>query len=161
MKRKILFLVFIILALATALIFYLQKNKQPEICLKSNCYFVEIARTQTERERGLMDRNNLGKNEGMLFINEKEGIYPFWMKNVLIPLDIIWFNKSKEVVFMAIGAEPCKDECQLIYPDQNAQYILEVNSGEINRMNLQLGNKAEFNIDRGRASVSLSNLIKL
>ena len=161
MKRKILFLIFVILLIAIGSLVFVLKTKKNKVCLKSNCYFVEIARTQEEKERGLMDRNNLGKNEGMLFINDQEGIYPFWMKNVLIPLDIIWFNKSKEVVFMAISAEPCKDECQLIYPDQNAQYILEVNAGEINRMNLQLGNKAEFNIDRGRASVSLSNLIKL
>ena len=60
-------------------------------------------------KNGLMFRENMDSDRGMLFIFEKEGEYPFWMKNTLIPLDIIWINKDKEVVFISENAQPCEE----------------------------------------------------
>src|ERR1035437_263623 len=59
------------------------------VCFKQNCFSVELAKTSAEQERGLMYRTELDKDKGMLFIFYNEGIYPFWMKNTLIPLDMI------------------------------------------------------------------------
>lgn len=91
---------------------------------------VELADTPEERKTGLMYRESLLQNRGMLFIYENEAIRTFWMKNTLIPLDMIFLNKDFEIVDILEGVPPCeKDPCP-IYPSKGeAQYVLEVNSG--------------------------------
>ena len=54
-----------------------------------------------------MFRESLNENSGMLFIFPKEDFHNFWMKNTLIPLDIIWINSAKEIVFIENNAQPC------------------------------------------------------
>ena len=66
-----------------------------EVCLKEKCFSVELAKTSAEQAKGLMFRENLSIDKGMLFIFEKEEIYPFWMKDHLIPLDIIGIDKAR------------------------------------------------------------------
>jgi len=56
----------------------------------------EIAKTEEERARGLMFRDRLGENEGMLFIFEEPDFYSFWMKNMKFPIDIIWLSEEKK-----------------------------------------------------------------
>lgn len=107
-----------------------------------DCFTIEVAKTQTEQERGLMGRDHLDKDKGMLFIFEKEGNHPFWMKDTLIPLDIVWINQNKEIVFIAENTQPCgKGECPPIDPKQNAMYALEINGGLSNQIGLKVGDE--------------------
>jgi len=146
MKRKfILPITFLVLAAAAFALITSQKEKQSQVCFNNNCFFVELARTQEERSRGLMFRESLAPDQGMLFIFEEEGDYPFWMKNTFIPLDIIWLNKEKVIVFIKENAQPCQGEfCPLIDPHQNAKYVLEVKEGVAEKVNLKIGQKADF-----------------
>lgn len=75
--------------------------------IKDDEYKLKVADTGKKRSQGLMYIENLPKNEGMLFVFEKSGIYPFWMKNTKIPLDIIWLNSDKQVVYIKENASPC------------------------------------------------------
>lgn len=87
-----------------------------------------------------MGRNELGENQGMLFIYDKESIYPFWMKDTLIPLDMIWLDKDMKVVEIQENALPCRrDPCDIYMPVNKAQYILEVYGGWTHRHNLNIG----------------------
>jgi len=116
-----------------------------QACFNNHCFKVEIAKTSTQRSRGLMFRKSLDEDKGMLFVYDKEGEYSFWMKSTLIPLDIIWFNKDKEIVFISKDTQPCiEDECQPIYPNTNAQYVLEINSGLTDKLNMNIGDKLDF-----------------
>ena len=91
---------------------------------------VEIADTDPVRERGLMLREQLAPNEGMVFVFPVAGFYPFWMKNTLIPLDMIWLDASGHVVSVAQSVPPCKaDPCPTYPPAGNALYVVEVVSG--------------------------------
>lgn len=91
---------------------------------------VEIADTEPVRERGLMFRDHLGPNEGMVFVFPASGFYPFWMKNTLIPLDMIWLDARGRVVSIAQSVPPCKaDPCPSFPPAGNATYVVEVVSG--------------------------------
>ena len=119
-------------------------EKEKSVCFAENCFFVEIADTPEKKSQGLMYREKLAENRGMLFIFDKEGNYSFWMKNTLIPLDIIWLNENKEVVFIKNNAQPCQNECPAIKPDAEAKYVLEINSGLANKINLNLGDKLIF-----------------
>ena len=80
----------------------------------------------------------------MLFVNQREGLYPFWMKNTLIPLDIIWIGKDKKVAFIATNAQPCLETCEAIKPTCPAQYILEVNAGFIEKYQIMVGQRLDF-----------------
>ena len=106
--------------------------------------FTEIADEPEEWTKGLMFREYLGEKEGMLFIfnDNKERI--FWMKNTLIPLDIIFISDSLEIVNIA-EADPCgADPCALYNSEMPAKYVLEVNKGFSKRNNLQVGNSLEI-----------------
>ncbi len=105
----------------------------------------EIASTPREKARGLMFREKLAGDEGMLFIYQKEGIYQFWMKNTKIPLDIIWIDKDKKIVFIKKDARPCATSCELFSSGINSKYVLEVNSGFSEKNGLKIGDIAEFN----------------
>jgi uncharacterized membrane protein (UPF0127 family) len=106
----------------------------------------ELAYTDETRMRGLMFRESLPADSGMLFIFPFVDQHSFWMKNTLIPLDIIWINERKEIVYFAT-AEPCKaDPCGSYAPMQKAKYVLEVNGGFAKKHNLKVGNRIEFTI---------------
>ena len=114
-------------------------------------FSVEVAQTRSERARGLMHREQLEPDEGMLFVYEKEGERSFWMKNTLIPLDIIWIDADKEVVFIHERAQPCKVEpCPKISPDVKASYVLELNAGSVEKIGLSVGDKLEFDIEQSQ-----------
>ncbi|MDO8264956.1 MAG: DUF192 domain-containing protein [Candidatus Parcubacteria bacterium] len=118
-----------------------------KVCFEEDCFITETALTQEEKAKGLMFRENLEQNKGMLFVFNKEGEYSFWMKNTLIPLDIIWMNEYKEVVFISKNSRPCNTEdCLSISPGVDAKYVLELNAGTADNIGLSAGGKAVFDI---------------
>jgi hypothetical protein len=121
--------------------------KQSQICINDHCFQVELAKTPEDRAQGLMFRKDLDDNKGMLFIFEEEDIYPFWMKNTLIPLDILWINIKKEIVFIYKNAHPCITEpCPIINPGRKAKYVLELKGGSSDKIGLVEGDKVLFDI---------------
>lgn len=82
----------------------------------------------------------------MLFIFDSSGDYPFWMKNTLIPLDIIWISKDKKVVDIKENAKPCRSEmCETYSPKSDAKYVLEINGGLANKYKIKVGDALSFN----------------
>ncbi len=102
---------------------------------------VEIAKTQKQKEIGLMGRKKLALGNGMLFIFEKQGIQRVWMKNTLIPLDVIFLSAQGEIVSFFKKLQPCKSEkCPIYNSAESAKLMLEVNAGMIDRENIGIGN---------------------
>jgi len=125
----------------------IQQNPENKVCFGARCFFIELAKTNAEKERGLAYREQLDKDKGMLFIFDKEGIYPFWMKNTLIPLDIIWIDSGSKVVLMSENAQPCKSLiCPSIIPPAKARYVLEINAGICKEIGLKLGDELIISI---------------
>ena len=116
------------------------------VCINSACYTVELATTVQERQVGLMNRKKLGKNRGMLFVFNQSGKHAFWMKNTEIPLDIIWVNQQFEVVFIQAKTRPCKKmPCPIYRPSHKSRYVLELNSGEVDRNHVKIGDIVKIN----------------
>ena len=93
---------------------------------------VEIADTEAKRQLGLMFRDRLAPADGMIFIFDEPGFYPFWMKDTLIPLDMIWLDAQGRVVSIADAVPPCEaDPCPSFAPDEgtSAVYVVEVVAG--------------------------------
>jgi uncharacterized membrane protein (UPF0127 family) len=115
---------------------------------------VEIADTDELRQRGLMFRETLAPNEGMVFIFPETGDYPFWMKNTLIPLDMIWVDASRRVVAIAHSVPPCKaDPCPSYPPNARSLYVVEVVAGFAKSHAVVVGDQLAFsNIGRARGA---------
>jgi hypothetical protein len=101
---------------------------------------VEIAANQQQRETGLMNRNSLAADKGMLFVYNDQQLLGVWMKNTLLPLDILFLNHKAEIVAMLPDLQPCRQNPCPIYNSQlPATYMLEVNAGFINNHQLKIG----------------------
>ena len=106
---------------------------------------VEIADDNEERMRGLMFREKLDENGGMLFVFDDEGHHAFWMKNTLILLDIIFIDKNLKIVDIK-NAQPCEEEsCALYKSSKPAKYVLEVNGNFTINNKIKIGDKIVIN----------------
>ena len=122
-------------------------STQPKVCFDNgDCVDVELAITPEERATGLMYRTSLDVDKGMLFIYERPGRLKFWMKNTLIPLDMIFLNKDKDVVHIEHDVPPCKEDPCMSYgpPEKFSQYVLEVAAGVSNEQEISIGDKLTF-----------------
>ena len=100
---------------------------------------VEIADEQEEHKEGLMHRKELKEGHGMLFMFGETRKRSFWMKETLIPLDIIYFDESGEFVSFK-EMRPCeKDPCQTYSSEDPAKYALEVNAGFVEEHDIGKG----------------------
>lgn len=88
---------------------------------------VEVASTRAQIERGLMHRHHLPRDAGMFFCMEETRVWTFWMRNTLIPLDIIFITRDFTVAGVVHAAQPLTDTLRSVR--QPSAYVLEVNAG--------------------------------
>lgn len=104
---------------------------------------IEIADTEYETQTGLMYRNSMKKNQGMLFVFDDVSERSFYMKNTKIPLDLIFIDANKTIVSFQKNAKPF-DESSL--PSKvPAKYVLEVNAGLVDTWELSVGDRINYN----------------
>ncbi|GAB1855786.1 hypothetical protein MHTCC0001_06200 [Flavobacteriaceae bacterium MHTCC 0001] len=103
---------------------------------------IEIADTDFDIQTGLMYRNSMKSNRGMLFIFEDERERFFYMKNTKISLDIIYINSNKKIVSFQKNATPF-DETSLP-SGKPAKYVLEINGGLVDELGLKVGDSINF-----------------
>src|SRR5688572_10607889 len=113
----------------------------PRVVLPDNfAYTVEIAADPELRAQGLMYRDQLRPATGMLFFFPVDGEYGFWMKNTMIPLDMIWLDSSQKVVHIKTDVPPCRiEQCPSYEPGVTARYVLELAAGEVVKRGLRVG----------------------
>lgn len=103
---------------------------------------VEVADSERERQRGFMYREKAEEGKGILFVFEDEAPRNFWMKNTLVPLDILYLNNQKEVVSIVENMEPCKvQQCPSYASRGPAMYALEVPAGFVKAHGVTVGDK--------------------
>ncbi len=103
---------------------------------------VEIARTEEQRKRGLMHREALGENQGMLFIMPYSGFHYFWMKNTLFSLDLIFIGEDLKI--KGIVKKTLPESRVRVGINQPSKYILEVKAGFADQHQLNPGDRVEF-----------------
>jgi uncharacterized protein (TIGR03437 family) len=108
----------------------------------------ELAVTGSEQQRGLMFRSELDADRGMLFWYTSTGTRRFWMFNTPIPLDIIWTDASRRIIFISANTPPCGSanpgQCPTYGPAERSQYVLELAAGEAQRRGLEVGATLEW-----------------
>jgi uncharacterized membrane protein (UPF0127 family) len=119
---------------------------EPEVILKTRAgeqhVRVEIARSEPDRQLGLMYRRSLESGRGMIFLWDQPQPLKFWMKNTYIPLDMIFIGGDLRVVYIEESAEPLTTNVR--GPDENTQYVLEVPGGWARAHGVERGTAVKF-----------------
>ena len=118
----------------------------PRVILPSGAVVrVELAVTDAERTQGLMFRESLAADAGMLFLFDGIELRPFWMKNCHFPLDIVHLTKDGTVVDVLANVPPCAaDPCPTYPPAAASDTVLELNAGVAAKSALVRGAKVRF-----------------
>lgn len=104
---------------------------------------VRLADTPEKKELGLGGTQSMPEDEGMLFIFNQSYPYPFWMKGMLFPIDIIWVDGNGKIIFIKKNAT-VESYPETFAPALPAKYVLEVNSGFTDRHNINEGDTISF-----------------
>jgi uncharacterized protein len=107
----------------------------------------EIADTPQKRATGLMYRDHLKKDHGMMFFFDQAQEWTFWMKNTLIALDLIWMDEKKRVIHIERNVPICTrtdDSCPQYRPNDGALYVLEIAAGTVDGLKIEKGSKLQF-----------------
>ena len=105
----------------------------------------ELAVTAEQRARGLMFRDSLDPDRGMLFVFPQSDFHAFWMKNCRFPIDIIWLSPEKKIVHIERVVPPCKeDPCPSYGLMRKAKYVVELVANFSKDEKLQLGDTLQF-----------------
>ena len=89
---------------------------------------IEYALTEVEREKGLGGRESIESNYGLLFVFPEDQQYGFWMKGMLVPIDIFWLNDQGQVVSSELSVSPASYP-HVFYPPERVRYVLEAAAG--------------------------------
>ena len=119
--------------------------RSPNVTLGDHRFSVEIAATPEEQARGLMDRTSMPADHGMLFVFPRAQPLTFWMKDTLIPLDMLFFDEAHRLVTIRANVPPCKsDPCPVYASTAPARYVLELNAGTAAELGLRTGDVITF-----------------
>lgn len=107
----------------------------------------ELADTEFKQMRGLMFRESIPRDGGMLFKFPREADHGIWMMNMSIPIDIVWLDSEKRVVKVEEGARPCEAllVCPVYRAGESSRYVLELSSGYAKSHGIKRGTVARFN----------------
>ncbi len=155
LHKKILIGMVIILAAALLLFFIFSKPAHPAagltlhptqtISIAGTPLHIALATTDAEREQGLSGITSLAEDQGMLFVFPKDGIYSFWMKDMLFSIDMLWVSQDGRVVYIVPSSSPATYP-HAFTPNTPARYVLEVPAGFATEHEIGVGSKLDFSL---------------
>lgn len=125
----------LIIVIFVVILLFSRKNTI-NLTIKNKSYRLEIAKTIFQQAKGLSNRNSLCPDCGMIFTFPSESIQPFWMKDTLIPLDIIWLNQQGRVVTIITGKP---NDLSILQNTTLAKYVIELNANDAQKLKLSFG----------------------
>lgn len=149
----------IVLIVAVYFLFIRKKSSEPEWVREGEVTFlnsasrntlakieIEAATNPTERQQGLMYRSHMDEDKGMLFIFDHEDMQSFWMKNTIIPLDIIFIDSKGVINTIHRKTSPFSEKS--LPSKGKSQFVVEVNGGFCQRHNINEGDLIEYKLDK-------------
>ena len=110
--------------------------------------FAEVMFRREDMRRGMMFRESLAEDRGLLFIHPKPNRYPYWMFNVRVPLDIIWLDREHHMVEISENTPPCREadpgKCPQYGGKADALFVLELAAGMVAKHGLKVGQTLPF-----------------
>lgn len=145
----IIFVIVVVLVLSMFFSVYSNKSEltHSQVIINDNIIWVEIAKTPEARSKGLMGREFLEIDEGMLFIFEEKRYHNFWMENMNFPIDIIWIEDNQIIDISKNVPVPInKLDIPLYRPLSEVNYVVEVNAGYTAANDIKTGDKVEIRL---------------
>ena len=139
MSRQVLFFTSIAGVIVAMSLFFVHTGQLPVIPLHS----VTVAQTETARERGLSGVMSLSEDAGMLFVFDHADRYGFWMKDMHIPIDIIWLDDLMHIVDVDEHISPATFP-EIFRPATNSRFVLEVTAGNARSKHYVVGRTLDF-----------------
>jgi uncharacterized membrane protein (UPF0127 family) len=132
----------------TFLLFFLPILLHPEtkLWLGDGIFNIDIASTQSAREKGLSGRSDLATDQALVMVFPNEGKWGIWMKGMNFSIDIVWLNKDKKVVYVVKNA-PFDDQTTIYTPTTPALYVVELPAGTTNDKAITINKTAAFQFD--------------
>lgn len=122
-----------------------QSKKTKTLEINDEVFSVELAVSDEEWRKGLMFRKHLAEREGMLFVGNQMREQSFWMKNTLIPLDIIFIDEALKIVHIARETTPHSEDP--IPSGRPAMHILEIRGGGAEALGVKVGDELKLNFE--------------
>ena len=117
------------------------------VCGDDNKFSTYIAKSDSDKDKGLSVFNKIKSNEAMIFSFDTPDKYSFWMKGMKFPIDIVWLDQDKKIVDVksdvAVNSYP-----ESFVPSTESSYVLEFNAGTVNNLNIKIGDVCEFDSAR-------------
>jgi len=134
--------------MAFAVAIYMFSANHPKVSIKlgDGIFVARVADTDSSRKKGLSGVAHLGANEGLLMVFDDEDTWDIWMKDMKVPLDIIWLDGGGEVVHRVKNAPIDDGEPRIFSPNRPARYVLEVPAGTIDSRSINIGSQADFDL---------------
>lgn len=145
MNKLLVGCILFLIAIGAVVGFSVTQSETTHIMINRVVVTVELAKTPAAQQKGLSGRLSLPNDHGMLFVFDHEDYWGFWMIDMNFPLDIIWFNSNREVVFIERDLPPCTPQnCPVFTPNLKAMYVLEMNAGFVAAHQITAGTTFTF-----------------
>lgn len=140
---------FTVLLVAAAAFYIIWPHIKSHVTVKigDGVYKAQVAKTPTERAKGLSNSTSLRQDEALLMVYPTDGEHAIWMKDMKYPIDIIWLDKDKKVVHIVKNAPPDSYPEKFV-PKKNARYVLELPAGSVNEKAITIDLVAIFDENR-------------
>lgn len=135
----------VVLIVAAAMVLIMSQLRPTSVLrLGDGIFDARIAATQISREKGLSGVTSLNPQQALILVFPSDRMWSIWMKDMKIPIDIVWLDKAKSVVYSAKNVSP--DDVTIFKPNSLTRYVIELPAGTIERQQIQTGDTAVFDI---------------
>lgn len=153
-KLSIWFLCIVSLVACVVVIGTLSAGKKESstvpVIIRNTTFTVRLADSEPARTQGLSGVKHLGEQEGMLFVFDGDDKWGIWMKDMHIPIDIIWLDKNRSITHMKQKADP-RSFPEVYRPEKQSRYVIELPAGTIEKKGIGVGDMAEFTLSKDKS----------
>lgn len=148
-KSSTFLIVGIAVMVVAAAIFIIAEKFQPTTTLRvgDGIFNARIAHTQEARDKGLSDTDKLSAQQALIMAFPSDGMWGIWMKDMNYPIDIVWLDDDKKVIYTVKNAPPESSTKVVYIPISPARYVIELPAGTVDRMKIRTGYTSVFDIN--------------
>ena len=149
-KGMWLIIIGILMIVATTFIYVVLPNlpqSTTDLKLGDGVFRASIAANDTDRAKGLSGVTQLASNQALLMAYPSDSKWGIWMKDMKVPIDIVWLNSNKKVVYIVKNASPENSASKVFTPKSSAQYVVELPAGSVDSDAITTDTTAIFQID--------------